>query len=302
MAMSVLQSAASMAGRISGGESTGVAMKVITGLRYSAEISRMLNGITFMFNPYWRSADYDRQTLPIAFYFVKSWQEVAQNNVSQKQMIFYNSQSSGGSLSSGMLDVVADNIVATPREYRMEVLVPNDPLAYFDQYQLDVSTITQVMTHVFSGNGGSSVAGASKYIVAGVTAIRIIFSALSADLSAAGIMSMMLSNGRTSVNKASVDALRDSRAVLKMKEFGGWTFRYASIKNVELRKSGDVDGYWEGSITVQEMPVMTLSKGASSILSKAKTVQKLLGGGRDSKALALAKSLVNGGSKLTGGN
>lgn len=301
MAMSIVQEVAKIAGAASGGKSNDVMLKIVTGLRYSSEIARMLNGITFMFNPSWRSSDYDRQTLPIAFYFVKGWQEISQNNISQKQMLFYNSSMAGGATAGGLLDVVADNIVTQPREWRMEVLVPQDPLAYLDQYQLDPYTIANAMEFVFSGGGSKGLAGASKWILSGVTVLRILFAALSVDLSVSGLMNMMLSGGRTTINKASVDALRASRTVVKMKEFGGWTFRYVAVKSVELRKSGEVEDFYEGAITVQEMPVMTLAKGGSSVLSKARALQSLVGDVMDKKAIALAAALASGGGITEGG-
>lgn len=301
MAMSIVQEAAKIAGASTKGASNDVMLRIVTGLRYSSEIARMLNGVTFMFNPAWRSVDSDRQTLPIAFYFVKSWTESAQNSVSQKQMLFYNSGFGSGGSAGGLLDVVADNIVAQPREYRLDVLVPADPLAYLDQYPLDAYTIANVTEMLFSGGESKGLADASKWILSGVTALRILFTALTADISLSGLVSTMLGSGRTGINKASIDALRDSRTIIKMKEFGGWTFRYVAIKSVELRKVGEMEGFYEGTIVAQEMPVVTLSKGGSSILSKARVLQSFVSGIMDKKALALASALASG-SGLSGGN
>jgi hypothetical protein len=52
--------------------------------------------------------------------------------------------------------------------------------------------------------------------------------------------------------------MREGRGILKMKMWNGWKFKYVMLKNVDLTKSGEYDGFYEGSITVQETPIINV--------------------------------------------
>jgi len=241
----------------------------VTSIKYSSAVSKMLNNITFLYNPNWRFDDYETNTLPIGFFFVKSCNEQSESEISQKEMLFYNSQNSDNpsATSGGLLDVVSDNIVLKPKKYRLDVLVPFQPDAVANQFHIDYDTISNVtafeVSNMFSGGENADVKKTmgivNQWVSSGVSLIRMLMKALSGStsMSASGILNLL--HGQSDINKVSLDAMRQSRGILKMKMWNGWRFKYVSISNIDLNKTGENDEWYEGSITVQEMPVVTLS-------------------------------------------
>ena len=67
-----------------------------------------------------------------------------------------------------------------------------------------------------------------------------------------------------------------------MKMWNGWKFKYVMLKNVDLTKSGEYDGFYEGSITVQETPIINVYQKdqISSLERKGKSLlEKTMGVG-----------------------
>lgn len=241
----------------------------ITGIRYSKDMLKEINGMTFLFNPNWQIGDSDVSTLPIGFFGVVSCDEVMSTEVSQKQMLFYNTSSDASNInvSSGLLNVVADNIVIKPKQYRMKIIVPANNV-YFPIGSVLINgdqslSIAKVMAR--QENNISDTAGLS--VVQMQTPVLEIIKSLIKDL----LLNYDFSNNSIEgyfnntietpmFNKNSLEAMWRSRCVLKMKTWDSWKYKYVVITDLTLSKEPTEDGTFEGSLTVQEMPIMTVSK------------------------------------------
>lgn len=273
--------------------STGVGnknlLRFVTGIRYTASVAKMINNITFLYDPNWNYAEYEETSLPISFFFVKKWQEVDESEISSKPMMFYNAQQSKSTqtVNGAVMNIVADNNVIQPRVYKLDVLVPFRPDAYFDQFQFDPDTLantlafaTTTATDADADTDGRVVASTlisavGRTVSVALSVMRAVFTALSVDISVSSLASLMLAQNE--LNKTSLDAMRCNRGILKMKMWNGWKFKYVMLKSKELEKSGELEGFYEGTLTVQEVPILNVgltkkdvsdSPKGSSLLSK----------------------------------
>lgn len=264
---------------------TGIAkgenlMRFVTSIKYTAQVAKMVNNITFLYDPNWSYGAYEQATLPCCFYFVRKWEEIGEAGINSKPMMFYNSKGAEGTQRNGaVLDVVADNIINQPKMYRADVLVPFAPDACLDQYQLDADTLVNTYAFAFSGDKpNDTLAVTSRVLSNTIGLLRLLFSVLSVDLSVSSIANLILA--QNDINKVSLDSMRDGRGILKMKMWNGWKFKYVMLKNVDLTKSGEYDGFYEGSITVQETPIINVYQKdqISSIARKGKSfLEKIIG-------------------------
>ena len=247
-------------------------LRFITGIRYTASVARMVNNITFLYDPNWSFNEYEETSIPISFFFVKKWREVDDSEISSKPMMFYNAQSvtATQTVNGAVMNVVADNNIIQPRVYKLDVLVPFRPDAYFEQFQLDPDTLANTLSFVTTEEGSdtaqvvtATVSALGRTLSTAITAMRAIFTALSVDLSVASLANLMLAQNE--LNKTSLDAMRCNRRILKMKVWNGWKFKYVMLKSKELEKSGELEGYYEGSITVQEVPVLNVGLTKSEV-------------------------------------
>ena len=243
----------------------------VTSIKYSSAVSKMLNNITFLYNPNWRFDDYDTNTLPIGFFFVKSCNEQSESEISQKEMLFYNSQNekNPSATAGGLLDVVSDNIVIKPKKYRLDVLVPFQPDAISHQFHIDYDTITNVtafeVVSIFDDKVSEkemrkTLGTINQWVASSISLLRMLMKALSGSttMTASGILNLL--HSQADINKVSLDAMWQSRGILKMKMWNGWRFKYVAISSIDLNKTGENEEWYEGSIVVQEMPVVTLSQ------------------------------------------
>ena len=114
-------------------------LRFITGVRYYKGMLEKLNNMTYIFDPNWNINNSNKASFPVAFFHVKSYHEAMSSEVSQKQMLFYNSDEASNkadpSVDSGLLNIVADNIVIKPKVYKLDVIVipTNKPIARQDK-------------------------------------------------------------------------------------------------------------------------------------------------------------------------
>ena len=169
--------------------------------------------------------------------------------------------------------------------YRADVLVPFAPDACLDQYQLDSDTLVNTYAFAFSGEKpNNTLAVTSRVLSNTIGLLRLLFSALSVDLSIASIANLILA--QNDINKVSLDSMREGRGILKMKMWNGWKFKYVMLKSVDLTKSGEYDGFYEGSITVQETPIINVYQKdqISSVERKGKSLLEKIIGAKVKKA------------------
>lgn len=266
-------------------------MRFVTGVRYTASVAKFLNNMTFLYDPNWSYGNYEETSLPLSFFFVKSWQEIGESEISTKPMMFYNSQSTKETqtVNGAVMNVVADNNIIQPKLYKADVLVPFKPDSYFEQYQFDPDTLAGSLAFACNASDSASatISAFGRVSSVALTLLRTILSALCVDLDVASLSSLILS--QNDINKVSLDAMRQNRGILKMKVWNGWKFKYVMLKSIELSKSGETEGFYEGSITVMEVPMLNVGLEEKDIgIAKGKS---LLGKSLSLKAQQEAEAL-----------
>lgn len=243
-------------------------LKFLTGLRFAKGILNALNGMTFFFDPNWSYNSQSEVNFPIAFFHLVSIREVYEAQVSQKQMLFYNSQRSffSQSTTGGMTQIVADNIVIRPKTYQLETIVPYSDLTLLDRMPFRNSEQFAAIT-AFMGSGKTLGAGANAlpYLSLATPYLEILKSVLktlvAADFSsAANFVKSIINSGLTDpeYNKNSLEAMFKNRSILKFKTWKSWKYKYVAITNMEISKESDEDGVYRANITCTELPIMTI--------------------------------------------
>lgn len=234
-------------------ETTG--LKFITGYRYSTEMLKLVNGMTFLYNPNWESKQSSELTFPIAFFHVKSMHEIMDSEVQTKKVIFYNSSkgTNTATVNGGVTSVVADNIVNKPKTYKMEVIVPYDSLTcMFNSPFANAYQQSGILNMI--GEGKNDVCDfltyASSHLSLAKKAVDMILNTL-------GIAYAPLANV-PKYNKNSLEAMWRNRTLLKMKMWDGWNFKYVAITNIDITKDSMEEGVEEATLTLTEVPIMLM--------------------------------------------
>ena len=253
----------------------------VTSIRYNESIAKMLDHITFLYDPNWIKGSYEEQSLPLCFYFVRKWGEVFESSISQKPMMFYNASGTSGGNYSSVMDVVADNHVLQPKQYKADILLPYTVEALLNQWHFNAETMADANAFTIKGLADKALSGSELQALASKT--TAITSTMSlATMGAVGALKLALAGlvgGNTAktfldllftnsyINKQSLEAMRDNRSILKMKMWTGWRFKYVVIKSIDLTKSGEYEGFYEGSIVFQELPIINV--GSTELASTA---------------------------------
>lgn len=258
-------------------KSNNGALHFLTSVKYSASLMKALNNMTFLYDANWNPAIYGNATLPLSFYFVKKHTELSSSEVSKKKVLLYNTLAESKNPTTavgGLVNVVADNIVINPKTYKLDILVPFHTDAALDQYQFDIGVTNSVASFIKDGTS----TGFTSLTTSGIAILRAIFNAIcGTTINISSLANMVLN--QNDYNKESLDAMWKNRCILKMKMWNGWKFKYVTIVNLELTKSGEYEGFYEGSMTVQEMPLMTAhpkAAGASAYVKKSGLLDRSL--------------------------
>ena len=252
---------------------------VVTGLRYNTSLVKIFNNLTFLYDPNWEYQQ-GEPTYPIAFFYVKSMTEQMSSDVSQKPMLFYNTAGdSNDSTKGGLMNIVADNVVLKPKVYKLDIIIPaNGSTLKNSSFSFDA--ITNVNGFLFSNGefmGGTGLDIASRIVNISLGVLETLFKGLyGTSVSASSICNMLLQ--QQDYNKASIEYMWSNRRILKLKLWNGWKFKYLIIKDFDVTKTGENGDFYEGSLTCQEVPILTFRRQAGSasltVLSK---LSKVLG-------------------------
>ena len=252
---------------------------VITGLRYKTSLVKVFNDLTFLYDPNWEYQQ-GEPTYPIAFFYVKSMTEQMSSDVSQKPMLFYNTAGdSNDSTKGGLMNIVADNIVLKPKVYKLDIIVPaNGSTLKNSSFSFDA--ITNVNGFLFSNGefmGGTGLNLASRIVNISLGVLETLFKGLyGTSVSASSICNMLLQ--QQDYNKASIEYMWSNRRILKLKLWNGWKFKYLIIKDFDVTKTGENGDFYEGSLTCQEVPILTFrSQAESASLTALSKLSKALG-------------------------
>lgn len=270
-------------------------LRFITGIRYHREMLERLNNITYIYDTNWNPDATNKATFPVCFFHVKNCHEAMSSEISQKQMLFYNSDTDNSNadpaLDSGLLNVVADNIVIKPKVYKLDVIIPYSNLTLLDQsFVFNTHTNTAIIEAlVKSSPEGATVAGSlgsSK-----VTQLLNAWSTLSTpytlfiksllrSLVAGNYGSFDITDWITNTthqpdfNKSSLEMMWRQRHIVKMKMWNSWEYKYVAINDIDITKEGTEDGVYEATLTLQEMPIVTMYSKSSSRLTKVRYNRK----------------------------
>ena len=238
---------------------------VITGLRYNTSLVKVFNNLTFLYDPNWEYQQ-GEPTYPIAFFYVKSMTEQMSSDVSQKPMLFYNTAGdSNDSTKGGLMNIVADNVVLKPKVYKLDIIIPaNGSTLKNSSFSFDA--ITNVNGFLFSNGefkGSSGLDLASRIVSTSLGVLETLFKGLyGTSVSASSICNMLLQ--QQDYNKASIEYMWSSRRILKLKLWNGWKFKYLIIKDFDVTKIGENGDFYEGTLTCQEVPILTFRKQSES--------------------------------------
>ena len=252
---------------------------VVTGLRYNTSLVKIFNNLTFLYDPNWEYQQ-GEPTYPIAFFYVKSMTEQMSSDVSQKPMLFYNTAGdSNDSTKGGLMNIVADNVVLKPKVYKLDIIIPaNGSTLKNSSFSFDA--IANVNGFLFSNGefmGGSGLNLASRIVNISLGVLETLFKGLyGTSVSASSICNMLLQ--QQDYNKASIEYMWSNRRILKLKLWNGWKFKYLIIKDFDVTKTGENGDFYEGSLTCQEVPILTFRKQAESAsLTALSKLSKALG-------------------------
>lgn len=248
-------------------------LRFITGIRYHKDMLERLNNMTYLFDPNWNINNSNKASFPVAFFHVKSYHEAMSSEVSQKQMLFYNSDEASNnadpSVDSGLLNVVADNIVIKPKVYKLDVLIPYHNLSLLDQsFVFNVHTASAINAIMIGkepkagermlqtyGNLLSPYTNFIKTLLRQM--VHINFHASFEDWVRDTVQ-------QPDFNKQSLELMWKLRHIVKMKMWNSWEYKYVAIVDIDISKEGTEDGVYEATLTVQEMPIVTMFNQAST--------------------------------------
>lgn len=252
---------------------------VITGLRYNTSLVKVFNNLTFLYDPNWEYQQ-GEPTYPIAFFYVKSMTEQMSSDVSQKPMLFYNTAGdSNDSTKGGLMNIVADNVVLKPKVYKLDIIIPaNGSTLKNSSFSFDA--ITNVNGFLFSNGEFKASTGldiASRIVNISLDVLETLFKGLyGTSVSASSICNMLLQ--QQDYNKASIEYMWSNRRILKLKLWNGWKFKYLIIKDFDVTKIGENGDFYEGTLTCQEVPILTFrSQAESASLTALSKISKALG-------------------------
>lgn len=247
-------------------------MLFITGIHCTKNVLTSINGITFLFDPNWEVGNSDVATFPVAFFHLKSFSEILESDISQKQMLFYNSGAVANSkaVNGSLLNVVADNIVLKPKQYKLEVIIPYSDLtlslgnSVLNPYQW--AGIASFMTTKSDGTAVDKIASFVNLLTPSMALFKnLISSMLLIDFNTKNEDFVTRVMSTPDYNKNSLETMFNNRSILKLKLWTGWKYKYVALKSIEITKEADEDGVYHASITCQEVPILTVrdSSGAS---------------------------------------
>ena len=252
---------------------------VITGLKYNTSLVKVFNNLTFLYDPNWEYQQ-GEPTYPIAFFYVKSMTEQMSSDVSQRPMLFYNAASgSNDTTAGGIMNIVADNVVVKPKTYKLDIIVPaNGSTLKNSSFSFD--SITNVNGFLFSNGefkGSTGLDIASRIVNVSLGVLETLFKGLyGTSVSASSICNMLLQ--QQDYNKASIEYMWSNRRILKLKLWNGWKFKYLIIKDFDVTKIGENGDFYEGTLTCQEVPILTFrSQAKSASLTALSKISKALG-------------------------
>lgn len=249
-------------------------LRFITGIRYHKDMLERLNNITYIYDNNWRADNSTKATFPVCFFHVKSCHEAMTSEVSTKQMLFYNSAleakpsdttaSYDPAKNSGLLNIVADNIVIKPKVYKLDVIIPYHNLTLLDQSFVfnthTNSAVVEALLNAKTNKEGSMLGAWSTLSAPYISFIKTLLRTLITGNYGTTSVQDWVTNTvqQPDYNKQSLETMWRLRHIVKMKMWNSWEYKYVAIVDMDITKEGTEDGVYEATLTLQEMPIVTM--------------------------------------------
>lgn len=254
-------------------------IRFVTGLHFAKSELRALNSITFLFDPNWEFGNSEVPTFPIAFYHVTGIHEVMETEVSQKPMLFYNDPSvvSSNAVTGSIMNIVADNILIRPKQYKIDMIIPFQTLSAFaHSHILNPEQAAAVASLLLTGDVENAITNKiTPYLTLSTPYIKIIkdilLSLVNMDFTGKDTMIQSILTV-PDYNKNSLEQMWLSRSILKMKMWNTWRYKYVAITSLDISKEPTEQGVYRGSMTVQEIPILTM-RPFDADLQQEKTIK-----------------------------
>jgi len=251
-----------------------------TVLRVSMEEIEYWTNMTCFYDKNWEFES-SLATVPLSFMHITSITEIISAQGSEKRVILYESPGDNKSLgfkaprshpsAANNLRVIMDNVVVQPKQYQMEVIIPDSLIGPFHKQGLArLEALTQYMGLTDAKGSGAVDADKYSFGVSIADALRYAQTAISAVETAANLADLVLgaftgSSQMDTLNKNSVQAMASRGHVVVFKKWTGYDYSYGIITKIDISKKPSEDGVCRGSITFQETPILNISQKDVSV-------------------------------------
>lgn len=261
----------------------------ITAIRYSASLVKILNNITFLYDPNWEYEE-GNPTYPLAFFYIKGINEVMSSDISSKPMLFYNSSSDGeNGAKTGVLNIVADNVVIKPKVYKLDLLVPANSTT-INNASFGSKSLAEVMSFMMHKDASYETSTVMRVWKTAEAIFESLLTGLYGVSNEVGANCNALLR-QQDYNKASIEYMWRNRRIIALKNWNGWKFKYLVIQDVDLSKTGENGSFYEGSLTLQELPVLTFREQGQTSVSKLSRISSALGTAQKAVAKAFVTAM-----------
>jgi len=257
-----------------------------TVLRVTTEEIEYWSNMTCLYDKFWEF-DPNISTLPISFFYITSLREVIKAQGAEKRVIVYESpttdQSSYGfdpkiafhPSYKNNLEVIMDNVVVQPKQYQMEIIIPDGLIGPYHRQGLQrLQALVYYIDKVVMGH--DTKLGDAAHAILGAT--QTVFDVIETTSNLADIIlgTMGGSAQFSTINKNSIETMASKGHVLVFKKWTGYNYSYGIITDIEISKKPAEQGIHRGVITFQETPILNITnKKFQTTLSKFVKVMEI---------------------------
>lgn len=254
---------------LSGSKNNAIILPTV--LRVTSEEINYWTNMTCLYDKQW-VFNPKLSTVPLCFFHIISMRELTMASMAEKRVIVYQApQGSGGIAGSRIqspayrpnLEVITDNVVVQPKQYQMEVIIPDTLIGPFiEQGIARLSAMVDFMSKVDLVSEG-----VSSTIESGMKLMQTAFDTVNTAAKVADKVLGAMETGSTqiaTINKNSIEAMIGSGHVLCFKNWTGYNYSYGVLTNLDITKRPTEDGVFRGSLTFQEAPVLNISQADTS--------------------------------------
>jgi len=239
------------------------AIIVPTVLQMATDALNYWTSITCLYDRWWEP-DSDKVTLPICMFHVKKITPTRTVETSKKRVILYEPQQDNKAdtkdvadqMRRGVVQTIVDNAVKQPTTYNVEAIVPFQPVSRYVTEGLKM--IPDMVTAMSDLVGGDV---SAKFTDVWETAFSSVFAVNEVIGQVAEYAGKLPSMDNVSfINMNSLEAMADSCRTLCMKMWTGFDYKYVIITGMTQDKQPTEDDVFRVSLTLQEMPVLTIAR------------------------------------------